>query len=76
LNKLQIPNEKLGQFRLQRRIRLCFLTSLKAQAFGSSVTREDLRGKYHCTVDLLFDWIRNVHLCCVHWISYCTDAHF
>jgi len=28
--------------------------------------REHLRGKYHCTVDLLFDRFRNVPLCCVH----------
>jgi len=30
------------------------------------LSREHLRGKYHCTVDLLFDWFRNVPLCWVH----------
>jgi len=28
--------------------------------------RENLKGKSHCTVDLLFDWFRNVPLCWVH----------
>jgi len=35
-----------------------------------------LRGKHHCTFDLLFYWFRNVRLFWVMWILYCTDAHF
>jgi len=35
-----------------------------------------LKGKYHCTVDFLFDSFRNACLCLVHWIFYLTDAHF
>jgi len=30
---------------------------------GESGSREHLRGKYHCTVDLVFDRFRNVCLC-------------
>jgi len=40
------------------------------------ISQGTLKGKYHSTVDLLFDWFRNVHLCWVHWILYFTDAHF
>jgi len=27
------------------------------------ISREHLRGKYHCTIDLLYDWFGNVPLC-------------
>jgi len=37
---------------------------------------ERLRRKNHCTVDLLFDQFRNVPLCLVHCILYCSNTHF
>jgi len=32
----------------------------------ATLNREHLRGKHHCTVDLLFDWFRNARLWWVH----------
>jgi len=37
--------------------------------------REDLRGKYHCTVHLLFDQFRNVCLCSTKFSAPSTEAH-
>ena len=31
--------------------------------FSAYLCREHLKGKYHCTIDLLFDWFGNVPLC-------------
>jgi len=39
-------------------------------------TREHLRGKYHCMVDLLCDWFRNVRLCTTKFSDRSTEAHF
>jgi len=43
---------------------------------NSGLTREHLRGKYCCKVDLLFDWCRNVHLCSTKFIAPSKNAHF
>jgi len=38
--------------------------------------RDELKGKYHCTVDLLFGQFRNVHLCSTKFSAPSTEAHF
>jgi len=38
--------------------------------------REHLRGKYHCTVDLLFHRFRNVRRCSTKFSAPSTNAHF
>jgi len=38
--------------------------------------KEHLKGKYHCTVDLLFDQFRNVRLCSTNFSAPSTNAHF
>jgi len=38
--------------------------------------REHLRGKYHSTVDLLFNRFGNVHLCSSKFSAPSTKAHF
>jgi len=35
-----------------------------------------LRGKYHCTVDLLFEQFKNVRLFSTKLSAPCTNAHF
>jgi len=42
----------------------------------SPLAREHLRGKYHCTVDLLFDQFRNVHLCSTKFSAPSTKENF
>ena len=37
-----------------------------SDVFEQASAREHLSGKYHCTVDLLFDRFRNTRLCWVH----------
>jgi len=34
--------------------------------YAATYKQGTLKGKYHCTVDLLFDWFRNVPLCWVY----------
>jgi len=53
--------------------RLKTLPKLANQIIWAVPSQGTLRGKYHCTVDLLFNWFSNVPLCCVHRILYCTD---
>jgi len=53
-----------------------FVRSLSVDQVSPALYREHLKGKYHCTVDLLFDQFRNVALCSTKFSSTSTEAHF
>jgi len=43
---------------------------------GDTTLQGTLKGKYHCTVDLLFDWFRKVRLCSTKFSAPSTETHF